>query len=83
MKIISYTLSLCAAMFLLSSCDGFLGLKPKGKVIPETTEDYEQLLNYEQIQKTSEIYPNFMTDDAFVPEKDPLIGGVKGSRCLC
>lgn len=80
MKIISYTLSLCAAMFLLSSCDGFLGLKPKGKVIPETTEDYEQLLNYEQIQKTSEIYPNFMTDDAFVPEKDPLIGGVKGLK---
>lgn len=75
--IISYILSLLAATVLLSSCSDFLNVKPKGKVIPETTEDYEYLLNYVQLHKTSDTYPNYMTDDIFVPEKDNITGGFK------
>lgn len=36
-------LSLCS-MFLLSSCDKFLDIKPTGSVIPETLEEYRALI---------------------------------------
>lgn len=69
-------LLLCACLALpMVSCDDYLDLKPKGIVIPEKSEDYERLLNYAQLLKASESYPNFMTDDVFLPDEDDLTGG--------
>ncbi|WP_368492361.1 RagB/SusD family nutrient uptake outer membrane protein [Porphyromonas sp.] len=78
MKTISHILSILVAIAVFTSCSDFLNVKPKGKVIPETTEDYEHLLNYAQLHKTSDTYPNYMTDDIFVPEKDNVTGGFNG-----
>lgn len=60
---------------LMASCDDYLDIKPKGMVIPEKCEDYEKLLNYAQLMKASDSYPNFMTDDVFLPYDDDLTGG--------
>lgn len=60
---------------LMASCDDYLNIKPKGMVIPEKCEDYEKLLNYAQLMKASDSYPNFMTDDVFLPYDDDLTGG--------
>ena len=50
------------------SCDSFLDLQPKGIVIPRYYEDYEKLINYAQLLKASDSYPNFMTDDVYLPD---------------
>lgn len=68
-----YTSLLIASCFTFVSCDSFLDIKPKGIVIPETCEDYERLLNYGQLVKASDSYPNFMTDDVFIPDKDDFV----------
>lgn len=68
-----YNLLLIASCITFVSCDNYLDIKPKGIVIPESCEDYEKLLNYAQLQKASESYPNFMTDDVFVPDKDDFV----------
>lgn len=71
-----YKLLFCACLALpLVSCDDFLDIKPKGIVIPEKSEDYERLLNYGQLMKASDSYPNFMTDDVYLPDEDDLTGG--------
>lgn len=61
----------------VSGCDGYLDIKPKGVVIPEKCNDYEQLLNYAQLMKASDSYPNYLTDDVFLPYEDDLTGGYK------
>lgn len=68
-----YNLLLIASCITFVSCDSYLDIKPKGIVIPESCEDYEKLLNYAQLQKASESYPNFMTDDVFIPDKDDFV----------
>lgn len=55
--------------FLLQGCDAYLDVKPKGVSIPERAEEYEQLLNYQQMTKASECYMCYLTDDAYVPDK--------------
>lgn len=50
------------------SCDSFLDIQPKGIVIPKNYEDYEKLINYAQLLKASDSYPNFMTDDVYLPD---------------
>lgn len=65
-----YNLLLIASCIAFVSCDSYLDIQPKGIVIPKSCEDYEKLLNYAQLEKASESYPNFMTDDVFVPDKD-------------
>lgn len=70
-----YKIIICTCLVLLASCDDYLDLKPKGVVIPEKCEDYESLLNYAQLMKASEAYPNFMTDDVFLPYDDDMTGG--------
>lgn len=75
MKLTKYILGACMALSV-TACDNFLDLKPKGIVIPEKSEDYEKLLNYAQLMKSSESYPNFMTDDVFLPYEDDMTGGV-------
>ena len=52
---------------LLTSCNDFLGIKPKGSLIPEKDQDFEYMLNYAQLLKTGESYPAFLTDDAYLP----------------
>ena len=56
----------CSLLFC--SCDNFLDIQPKGIVIPQNYEDYEKLINYAQIMKSSDFYPNFMTDDVQLPD---------------
>ena len=70
-----YKLLICMCLTLMASCDDYLDIKPKGVVIPEKCEDYEKLLNYAQLMKASDSYPNFMTDDVFLPYNDDLTGG--------
>lgn len=62
-------LSVLFAALMLVSCDDFLDVKPKGVSIPEKASEYEQLLNYAQLTKGLEVYMNYMTDDAWVPDK--------------
>lgn len=70
---ILYTL-ICMSLCLIS-CDDFLDIKPKGVVIPQTCEDYENLLNHTMQVRASESYPNYMTDDVFLPYNDNMTGG--------
>ena len=53
---------------MLTSCNDFLDIKPKGEKIPTTVSDYETLLNYESVQKVSDTYPAYLTDDVFLPD---------------
>lgn len=78
MKIRYIFIFLASMSFLFSSCDDFLGIKPKGILIPETCEHYESLLNYAHLMKSSESYPLYMTDDVFLPYDDVQTGGFVG-----
>lgn len=70
-----YKLFIGICLLWMVSCDDYLNIKPKGVVIPEKCADYESLLNYAQLMKASDSYPNFLTDDVFLPNKDDLTGG--------
>ena len=43
----------CGLMILLASCNNYLDVKPKGKIIPETAEDFSTIIHYwlDQIEK--------------------------------
>lgn len=76
MKTIYYNvLVYCLGILACTSCNDFLDIKPKGVVIPEKCEHYETLLNFAQLMKSSDSYPNYMTDDVFLPDKDAVTGG--------
>lgn len=53
---------------MLSGCNDFLDIKPKGEKIPKTVTDFETLLNYESVQKVSDTYPAYLTDDVYIPD---------------
>ena len=53
---------------MLKGCNDYLDIKPKGEKIPTTVSDYETLLNYESVQKVSDTYPAYLTDDVFLPD---------------
>ncbi len=53
---------------MLTGCNDYLDIKPKGEKIPTTVRDYETLLNYESVQKVSDTYPAYLTDDVFLPD---------------
>ena len=62
-NIIKY--SACAlALLAMTSCDDWLGNKPKGFTIPEKYEDYKQLMNSQYLYRSLDVYPLFITDDA-------------------
>lgn len=42
-----FSLFTCVTGAMLTSCEDYLNEKPKGQNIPETTEDFSQMLNYE------------------------------------
>ncbi len=77
MKTIYYYKVLCYCLGILTftSCNDFLDIKPKGVVIPEKCEHYETLLNFAQLMKSSDSYPNYLTDDVFLPNHDAVTGG--------
>ena len=49
-----------------SSCDHFLGVEQKGKVIPETVEDYDRMLNEANTQEISNT--DFMVPELYIPK---------------
>ena len=53
---------------MLTGCNDYLDIKPKGEKIPTTVSDYETLLNYESVQKVSDTYPTYLTDDVYLPD---------------
>ena len=64
------------------SCDDYLDIQPKRDCNSrKKSEDYERLLNYAQLLKASESYPNFMTDDVFMPYEDDIFGGFVSLSC--
>lgn len=81
-KILLLPLTTCA--LLLSGCNDFLGIKPKGALYPETDQDYEYMLNNSDMLKTGESYPAFLTDDAYLPyeSSNNLNQGYKNSDPL-
>lgn len=66
-----YLFLLCFTGCLIS-CESFLDVQPKGIVIPKYYEDYEKLINYAQLLKASDSYPNFMTDDVYLPDEGDI-----------
>lgn len=69
MKMYKVITALFTTVLLFCSCDDYLDIQPKGELIPQTTADYEAMLNYAQIVKASASYPIYMTDDAYLPDK--------------
>lgn len=67
MKKVTTILAICVVV-ILTGCNDFLDIKPKGEKIPTTVSDYETLLNYESVQKVSDTYPAYLTDDVFLPD---------------
>ncbi|WP_279056492.1 RagB/SusD family nutrient uptake outer membrane protein [Hoylesella timonensis] len=67
MKNVTTILSICVVV-MLTGCNDYLDIKPKGEKIPTTVSDYETLLNYESVQKVSDTYPAYLTDDVFLPD---------------
>ena len=66
MKNVTTILAICVVV-MLTGCNDYLDIKPKGEKIPTTVSDYETLLNYESVQKVSDTYPAYLTDDVFLP----------------
>lgn len=67
MKNVTTILAICVVV-MLTGCNDYLDIKPKGEKIPITVSDYETLLNYESVQKVSDTYPAYLTDDVFLPD---------------
>ena len=53
MKIKQLIFVCCSLVLLLTSCNNYLDVKPKGKIIPKTAEEYSTLLHYwlDEIEK--------------------------------
>ena len=62
MKIKQLIFVCCSLVLLLTSCNNYLDVKPKGKIIPKTAEEYSTLLHYwlDEIEKgvNSKIVPD-------------------------
>lgn len=66
---------LLGTLLLSSSCNDFLNIRPKGSLYPETLADFEALLNNDDLKKSTDAFPIFLTDDVhFVSE--PATDGV-------
>lgn len=50
------------AAFILTGCESYLDVKPKGFTIPELLRDYTQLLNDQGLIRASPAYPDYITD---------------------
>ena len=67
MKRMKTVLAVCVAV-MMTGCNDFLDIKPKGEKIPKTVTDFETLLNDESVQKISDTYPAYLTDDVYLPD---------------
>ena len=56
-----FSLALVASI-LISGCNSYLDIKPKGITIPELVGDFEQLLNYTALIRASPGYPDYLSD---------------------
>lgn len=65
-----YAVSLCV-LLLTSGCKKFLGIHPKGMIIPERAKEYEYLLNQPEMVKEGETFPELLTDNVlFVDDNE-------------
>ncbi|GAA4178602.1 RagB/SusD family nutrient uptake outer membrane protein [Sphingobacterium ginsenosidimutans] len=67
MKKYLYTTLLVGILSLLSSCEKYLDIKPKGYVIPQTVEDYERILNDISLTKMLADGLEKLSDDYYDP----------------
>ncbi len=49
--------------FVLSSCDNYLDVQPKGVQVLETVEDYDEWLNSDELQKSLPYALNYLADN--------------------
>ncbi|WP_198651913.1 RagB/SusD family nutrient uptake outer membrane protein [Chitinophaga deserti] len=63
MKKTIYGILAGATMLLAAGCNKYLDIKPKGFTIPELVEDYQKLLNSQDLYRAVSAYPVFLTDD--------------------
>ena len=68
MKKIIYFL-LISGSLLMSSCNDFLDVKPKGYTIPELYDDYARLLNASSLGDALFTHPIYITDDLLLSNK--------------
>ncbi|TCC87879.1 RagB/SusD family nutrient uptake outer membrane protein [Pedobacter hiemivivus] len=54
-----------------SGCKDYLDIVPKGKLIPTTVEDYENMLNDMTVVSYGDYFNDLLTDDVFFPEENP------------
>jgi hypothetical protein len=69
-----FLIKICTLIAILTfiSCDNYLDVEPKGKVIPKTIKDYDLLLNggWANIYLTSDVDPLFLTADDFISKNN-------------
>lgn len=46
MKMKQLIITCCGLLLMLTSCNNYLDVKPKGKIIPKTAEEYSSILHY-------------------------------------
>jgi tetratricopeptide (TPR) repeat protein len=51
------------AVLAAAGCNKFLNIKPKEFTIPEVVDDYQKLLNSQDLYRAVSAYPVFLTDD--------------------
>lgn len=56
-------ISLAILVVVFTGCKKFLDIKPKGFTIPEFFDDYQKLMNNQDLLRVSSAYPNYLTDD--------------------
>lgn len=54
--------SVILTIFILTGCESYLDVKPKGFTIPELLNDYVQLLNDQSLIRASPAYPDYISD---------------------
>lgn len=54
-------------VFVLASCDDYLDVKPKGKRLLETVDDYNAWLNNHELEGSLESYLNMLADNVDYP----------------
>lgn len=65
---------LVGTLLLSTGCDSFLNIRPKGSLYPETLADFEALLNNDDLKKSTDVYPVFLTDDAHFVLEPAAVG---------
>lgn len=66
MKTIQYILLFCTGCLLLTSCDKYLDVKPKGTLIPTTYAEFSKILDYEYNFKYSDDVVDIYSDDVYL-----------------